>query len=91
MLNNYRTMQRIAEWKDQELTPALIFEIHQLITEGTLDNEDAPGRSRNADELVEIVDQSDYETLHSPPHASELEQRLGKLCAFANKSTVDGN
>jgi Fic family protein len=87
ILNNYRTMQKIAEWKDQALTPELIFEIHNLITEGTLDNEDASGRLRQPDELVEIVDERDFEIFHSPPHASELKQRLEKLCAFANQTT----
>ncbi|MFD2158326.1 Fic family protein [Rubritalea tangerina] len=89
IMNNYRTMQRLAEWKDHELTPALIFEIHKVITEGTLDKEDASGRLRLEGENVEIVDERDYEVLHSPPSASELEQRLDKLCAFANDTNSD--
>jgi Fic family protein len=84
ILNNYHTMQKLSEWKDHELTPELIFEIHRVITEDTLDKEDASGRLRREGENVEIVDERDFEVLHSPPVAAELATRLDKLCAFAN-------
>jgi Fic family protein len=85
IFNNYRTMENLATWKDQPLTPALVLEIQSLITEGTLDDESATGRFRTEQEKVEIVDERDFEVMHTPPPASELEERLIKLCAFANE------
>ncbi len=40
ILNNYLTMQRIAEWKQSTLDESLIFEMHRMVTEGTLDQPD---------------------------------------------------
>ena len=34
ILNNYRTMQSISDWKQRPLSPALIFEMHRMVTEG---------------------------------------------------------
>jgi Fic family protein len=87
--NNYRTMQRIGAVKDQPLTPELVFELHRLVTEGTLDDAGAAGRPRRETERVHVVDQYG-ETLHEPPPAHELEARLLAMCRFANGETPDG-
>jgi len=87
ILNNFRAMQRIREWKDRPLDAELIFEIHRTITTLTLDKPDAAGRLRRADESVIIVDSSSNEVLHSPPHAKELPKRLAAMCDFANGKT----
>ena len=39
VLNNYEAMNFILEHKDDPLTPALILEIHRLVTKGTIDRE----------------------------------------------------
>lgn len=44
ILNNYLTMQRIGEVKEEPLTPDLVFQIHRLVTDGTLDDATAAGR-----------------------------------------------
>ena len=41
ILNNYLTMQRIVELRDSPLTLDLVFEIHRLVTDGTLARTDA--------------------------------------------------
>lgn len=83
ILNNYLTMQRIGELKKEPLTPELVFEIHRLVTEGTLDDPTAAGRLRRDDEPVVVGD--DYGTiLHTPPAASSLTERLKTMCQFAN-------
>src|SRR5713226_3553229 len=56
ILNNYLTMQRIAEWKELPLDPDLIFEMHRMVTEKTLDNPDAAGRLRRSDERITVQD-----------------------------------
>jgi len=88
VLNNYLTMQRIRELRDSELTPELVFELHRLVTEGTLDNPDASGRFRRAEENVRVED-NEGTVFHEPPDAAELPARLEAMCAFANGSTPD--
>ncbi len=84
ILNNFRTMCRIREIKDRPLTSDLVIEIHRMVTEGTLDNPDAAGRLRKPDELITIEDEQG-QIMHMPPDASELADRLGKMCEFANE------
>ncbi|QQR90922.1 MAG: Fic family protein [Myxococcales bacterium] len=84
ILNNYLTMLRILELKDQPLSKEVVFEIHRLVTEKTLDNEGAAGRFRKATEHIQVKD--DYDKVyHLPPPASELETRMQAMCDFANK------
>lgn len=88
ILNNYRTMQRIGKWKDEPLTKKLVFEIHRLVTEGTLDDPSAAGRPRRDDESVRVED-SYGEVFHIPPPAGDLERRMEEMCDFANGKTPD--
>ena len=66
ILNNYQTMQRIVALKHMALTPDLVFEIHQLVTDDTLDNPAAAGRLRRADEQITVEDDTG-EMFHTPP------------------------
>ncbi|MBP8197403.1 MAG: Fic family protein [Chromatiaceae bacterium] len=89
ILNNFNTMQRIRELKDEPLTPERVFEIHRRVTEDTLEEGSAAGRLRRPDERRVVAD--DYGTLyHEPPAAEELPGRLAALCDFANGLTPDG-
>jgi len=36
ILNNYLTMQRIRELREQPLTPELVLDLHRLVTKDTL-------------------------------------------------------
>ena len=81
--NNYMTMQKIVELRDQPLTKELLLEIHRMVTEGTLADPTGAGRFRRPDEDIRIVDDLGN-TYHVPPDASELERRVEALCAFAN-------
>jgi Fic family protein len=87
ILNNFHAMQKMKVWKEQPLSPDLVFEIHRTITDQTLDNPDAAGRLRRADEPVTVVDTSSGDILHDPPHANELAERLSAMCEFANGKT----
>ncbi len=83
ILNNYITMQRIRALRDSDLTPALICELHAIVTKGTLDTGDAAGRFRTSDEHINIGD--NYGNVyHVPPPASELAKRVQRMCDFAN-------
>src|SRR4029077_17257472 len=76
ILNNYLTMQKIAEWKERPLDRELVFEMHRMVTEGTLDDPTAAGRFRRADEPVTVQNDITGEVYHRPPPAEELTERL---------------
>ena len=88
ILNNYRTMQRIIGLNRNALTPDLVFEIHRLVTDGTLDKPDAGGRLRRVDECITVEDDTG-QVFHMPPLAETLPDRMEAMCAFANGETPD--
>ena len=88
ILNNFRTMQKIREWKDLPLTPELVFDIHRLVTDNTMEDPTAAGRLRREDEKRVVADDTG-EVYHDPPDARELPARLEAMCAFANGATPD--
>ncbi len=87
ILNNYLTMERIQELKSSPLTRDLVFEIHKLVTEKTLNDPTASGRFRRPDEVIEVG--NDYGNVyHSPPPAEELSKRMKQMWAFANATPL---
>lgn len=86
VLNNFLTMRHIGKLRNQLLTPDTVFEVHRLMTEGTLDDSTAAGRFRRGDEEIVVTD-IDGEIYHDPPPANELPERLRRLCDFANGVT----
>jgi Fic family protein len=88
ILNNYRTMQRIRELREQPLTPELVLELHRIVTQDALDDPDAAGHLRAPG--VEVVVDDLYGTVfHVPPPAEQLPERMVRMCAFANGSTPE--
>ncbi len=88
ILNNYQAMSLLRNFKDEALTPSLIFELHQILTEGTLAEEDADkaGAFRTASDDICVFSRDEQTVLHIPPRAEELQSRLQTLCDFANKT-----
>lgn len=84
ILNNYHAMSFIREMRDQSLTPNLIFELHRIVTEGTLDQPEKAGEFRNESDNVQVISVKTGEILHTPPPANQLSERLEFLCDFAN-------
>ncbi len=86
ILNNYLAMKFINEFKGDDLTPSMIFELHRILTEGTLKNEDKgkAGVLRDVSDDIYVYSH-DNVLLHTPPAADTLEQRLQLICDFANK------
>ncbi len=83
--NNFRAMHELKRWLDRPLTPETVFEIHRMLTDGTLQDPGAAGRYRTSAENIVIEDETGR-ILHVPPPASELPERMRALCAFANRS-----
>jgi Fic family protein len=86
ILNNFATMQRITQLKEEPLSPKMIFDIHRMVTEKTLADPTAAGRLRRAEEK-RVVGDDVGEVYHEPPLAAELEKRLSAMCDFANAKT----
>lgn len=85
ILNNYRALAFMRESVGDRLTPAIVLELHRLLTEGTLDDPDAAGRLQTPqDERVAVLDVNDGSVIHRPPPAEQLSDRLRDLCDFAN-------
>ena len=84
ILNNYRAMQFIRDYKDELLTPSMIFELHRILMLGTLDKPEKAGCFRDEEDDIHVVDAITNEYLHTPPSATELPERLEALCRFAN-------
>ena len=88
ILNNFRTMQRIIDVKEEPLSPDLVLDIHRRVSEHALDTPDAAGRLRRSDEPVDVSDNYGC-VFHVPPAAAELPARLVAMCDFANARTPD--
>lgn len=86
ILNNFRAMQQLQQFKNEALSPDLVLEIHRLITEDALDDASGAGRLRRPDEAVRI-ENVDGDVYHYPPPAEQLEDRLAAMCDFANGNT----
>nr|WP_303714930.1 Fic family protein [Methanoculleus marisnigri] len=82
ILNNYITMKRITQVKDEALTPELILEIHKIITRDTLEDPRDEGRFRDNND-IRVFDMRGN-VLHTPPDFALIEDLIEKLCAFAN-------
>lgn len=88
ILNNFLTMQRIGKLKDEPLTKELVFELHRLVTDQSLDDPSAVGRFRREHENI-IVGDEYGEVFHVPPPADQLEDRMAAMRDFANGKAPD--
>ena len=83
--NNYQTIRFIVENKNTPLTPELVFHIHHLMTEKTLENPEDAGRLRTNDEVV-VEDGITHEVVHTPPPYQELPTFIEELCHYFNET-----
>lgn len=89
VVNNYAAMNWLRERKLEPLTPQVVLELHRRMTAGTLEESSAEGRLRRAvageDIVLRALDSDDV--VHTPPPAHELEERLERMCAWANENS----
>lgn len=90
IFNNYRAIRFIRKNEQEALTPALVKQLHAIVTDQTLDKPEDAGRLRSADDADVAV----YGTgtaadvkYHQPPPWNQLPKRLEALCDFANEKT----
>ena len=89
VLNNYTIINFIRDHAKERLTPALIMQIHGLMTENALDIPDAAGRLRRDDENIVVGNGITGEIVHTPPPAECLNEFLDNLCVFFNNENTD--
>jgi Fic family protein len=91
ILNNYRAMDFMKRHIEDDLAPSMIFELHHILMNNTVDPEDSDkvGRFREQTDDIAVVDNVTGESLHVPPPAVELPKRLKLLCDFANGKAGD--
>ena len=87
IFNNYEAMQFVRESRKAPLSPELVFNLHRIVTEHTLENAKKAGTFRSKDDDV-VVEWRDVE-VHVPPLADELPERLRLMCQFANDRPAD--
>jgi Fic family protein len=83
ILNNYRTMRAMTEWKTEPISVEMLLSIHRLVTAGTLEDPINEGRLRTMDD-VHVIDQLTGEVVHHPPPHSLLPELMQALCDLAN-------
>ncbi|MEX1182067.1 MAG: Fic family protein, partial [Gemmatimonadota bacterium] len=88
ILNNYLAMRFVQEHAARPLTPAMIFTLHRIVTDQTLDDPSKAGRFRDASDNV-IVEDGFGNVLHVPPPAVQLPARLDAMCRFAAEDPID--
>ncbi len=86
ILNNYRTINIIEkEYKTKPLTEELLFEIHRMLTIGTIKSEYQNRYRKNRDEIVVQgqIGTQEY-TTHIPPKEEFIREEMRTLIAYAN-------
>ncbi len=84
ILNDYLTMQKLKEIKDNPLTVSIILDLHRSITNGTLEDSSLEGRFRTDDDVV-VADPFELEKVyHRPPSFIKIQPYLEDICRFAN-------
>lgn len=86
ILNNYRAMLEVRQLLDQDLSIALIEELHAILTSETHTEKVS---YRQPGDGTKVYDNSTGNVLFEPPLANESKQRLQSLCEFANQSVPD--
>lgn len=84
ILNNYLTMKKVIEIKDEPISREVILELHGLISKGTLKNPANEGKFRDNNK-VNVVEGITGEVFYTPPDFNDIEKLIECFCAFANK------
>ena len=82
ILNNYQAIQYISEHQDAEISLEKLFEIHQIVTKDTLDEENI-GVLRSTDD-IHVMNEITGEIVHTPPKHEELNELMCSFCDFFN-------
>lgn len=82
ILNNYVTIKKVLELKNQPISVPSILELHRLITNGTLADPNDEGTFRKKE--VSIFDDATNEIFYTPPTHDKIDGLMDKFCQYAN-------
>jgi Fic family protein len=88
IVNNYAAMRFVQDNARKALTPDMVFTLHRIVTDETLDDPSKAGRFREHRDNV-IVEDGTGTVLHVPPPAQQLGNRLEAMCRFANEGSAE--
>ncbi|MFN0728752.1 Fic family protein [Polaribacter gochangensis] len=84
ILNNFKTIQFISDHKEDEISIEKLFELHRLVTENTLEEENV-GVFRKSND-VNVVNEITGEIVHTPPNFEELKDLMKSFVSFFNNN-----
>lgn len=84
ILNNYRTIQYISEHQDETISIEKLYDIHRLVTENTLEDENV-GVFRTSND-INVVNELIEEIVHMPPNFEQLNDLMNSFCDFFNNN-----
>ena len=88
VLNNYKTILKIDEdFKDKKMSEDLIFELHRMLTDKTIEEGDV-GRYRRDEDNIVVEGQIGNEryVTHNPPSEKFVKEQMERLINYANDS-----
>lgn len=86
ILNNYNTIVKIDEdYKSQPLSESLLFEMHRMLTQKTIEEEYQGRFRKDSDSIVVqgMIGNQEYIS-HIPPNESFVREEIKKVIEFAN-------
>ncbi len=86
IVNNYLSIQKIVEWKHDDLTIERLLALHKAVSKKTLEKVIDEGAFRE-DNDVRVVDVINGDIVHYPPDYSEINNLTQELCNFFNEDT----
>ena len=86
--NNYATIRFILEHKEDDLTPATLLHIHQLMTNKTLTDNNDVGHFREDNDVV-VENGITHEVIHIPPDYREVKELIDAVCRFFNEDNFN--
>jgi len=89
VLNNYRAMQFILQEKHQDLSIDFILELQKIVTQDTLDQDDAAYSGQFRNDLVYIKDKRDH-VIYTPPPADQVLPAMEKMVNWVNQKNEEG-
>lgn len=86
ILNNYNAIVEVdGDYKNQPLSEALLFELHRMLTQNTIEKEEQGRFRRDSDDIVVRgqIGHQEYVT-HIPPKEKFLNEEIGRFIDYAN-------
>lgn len=83
IVNNYKTIKHIVEIKNEPITKERLFQIHKLIADETLDDQNDVGVYRDNND-VNVIDVINGDVVHIPPTYEQISDLMEELFVFFN-------